>query len=324
MRINLLLAGLLAGGVTALPKAVTPSSSTPLPTETRDVFIQPVNGAHSDDGDDDNNNSSSSTQLPMACNLPFGDAEEGKDAWKSSGAGDFLADYLEDHGVEGWANDFLKDTVKGGLNGPTFDCSNIQEISSCSLPQERSCGTYDPAEAYFVHISIANLNSLFHTLYLTLIDQELDDFVSRATDIEDEFGNPDTEGLFPMLIGSFVLGAAATGPFWVLGAPMTAMVAVLNLAAGVVESQGDVTESLEKTIEITYTRFRDSLEATAEAITSGDFDDLEGVDDTTEFILDAFGDGEMMVVDQKNLSVDKYLDSFSKFLVSSRFLPAQA
>lgn len=312
MRANLLFVGLLAAGVTALPKA-DPVSSAPSSTESDSDIALP------DKGSADESNASE-TPLPTECKLSFETQEEGEDAWEDSGAGDFLSDYLDDNGLEGWANDFLKDTVSGGLGGATFDCENIEETSSCNLPGERSCGTYDPPEAYYVHISLANLNSMFHVLYLSLMEREQDELVSKAADIEEIYGEPETEGIYPLMIGAFVMGAAMAGPFWIGGATLTGFVGVLNVAAGMAEQADDVTESLEKTIKGTFTNIRDSLKKTAEAISSGDFDDLDDVDDTTEFILDAFKDGQMMVVDEKNEKKDDYLESFTKYLVSSLFV----
>lgn len=319
MRDNFLIAGLLACGVTALPQAaqapteemlqlleeaLPPIPNVPPKVPENPLPVLPENDTGTADVD--------------VCQLPFETAEEGQSSWDSSGAEEFLSQYITSHGVDGWANHILKDTVSGGLQGQTFDCENIQEISSCSLPMDRSCETYDPPEAYFVHISIANLNSLLHTLYLTLIDEELDDFVSKAEEIEDAFGSPEEEGLFAILIGSFVMGAAAAGPMWVAGAPMTAFVGILNVAAGAAANGGDVTEDLETTIKVTYTRFRDYIEATSKAIMSGDFTALGGhVDDYLAFITDSFSAGQMMVVDKKNLAADTYLASFGKWLVSS-------
>lgn len=72
------------------------------------------------------------------------------------------------------------------------------------------------------------------------------------------------------------------------------------MAESVTEDQWDITEDLEKTIKTTCTRLRDAIEITAEVITSGNFDNLDGIDDSKEFILNAFDDEEMLVVDDQD------------------------
>lgn len=250
------------------------------------------------------------------CSLPFKTEDEAKDSWKESGAADFLSEYLDDNGIEDWGNNMLTDTVQGGLMGTTFDCANIEGLQSCGLPEDRKCETYDPPEAYLLHISLANMMAMYHNIYETLVEEQLNVIEDKSKEIEEAFGEPEIEGIFPILIGAFVMGAAAAGPHWQIGAPLGAGIGLLNLAAGLTAQAEDTTDNLKSTMRDTYREVRKNLKTAAEAVSNGDFDGLD-VDDPKQYIMDAFDEGQMIHVKQKNTSTQKYLDSFTELLVSN-------
>lgn len=58
-------------------------------------------------------------------------------------------------------------------------------------------------------MSISNLYNAFDTIYEGLDTEAITSLGSTANDIKDTFGSADSDGMFPMLIGTAVLGAAS-------------------------------------------------------------------------------------------------------------------
>lgn len=318
----MLFAGLLyAGGIAALPKAkvprVNPSQTPGIPTPAEPTGSEPEPTTTEDpEPEPTTTKDSEPTECPL---LPFENTEEAASTWDESGADDYLSEYLEEHGVEGWADKILSDSIAGGSpGGQTFDCETIGS-GSCSLPEDRAQDTYDPCEALYIQTSIANLNIAFDSILTEIDGDALEALGSTTKDVEEIFGDSGTDGIWPILIGIFVGAAAAAGPVWQVGAPMTAVVGALNVAAGIEAASGeeDVGDSLEEAVTNFYGGFRETLKNTASALLAGNFDDLGDLaDGPGAFIYDAFSDGKLLVVEDRKNAVNDFVENFKKFLVS--------
>lgn len=249
---------------------------------------------------------------PEKCTYEFFDRDPAKKAWEETEPEKFLLGYLDEHGVEDWSKDFLVDTVRGNKPlGHTFSCSYIQDTSSCSLPGERACETYDPYEAYYIHQSIGNLNRMFHILYATLVNDELDDLISKASDMEGMYGDGKPDNIFSALVGGFSMGVTMATPVLGMG-----MLSILNLSNNMAYKDENSEDTVQKTIQSTYSGLREHISLIARGAFDGGSDGLDDFD-AKDFLKNAFSDGEMLATIDVEDTIEIHRKSIEAMVVSS-------
>lgn len=192
------------------------------------------------------------------CKLNVTEDSEGNAVavWKITQADKYLDKVLDD-GIKGWTthmfNDAgIKESYCGELN---FNKCNVGD-----------CSDYDPKEAFFIHQSISNLNSAFEKMHEDLQDKAIESLAKGVSDIVDTFGDVDTTSdVFSILIGATVAGSGLAGPAWKVGAPLTFLVGMLNIASGVYSSK-DYEGELEDKLGKMFGDFSDSLKTATKAL----------------------------------------------------------
>ncbi|KAK2763089.1 hypothetical protein FQN54_009723 [Arachnomyces sp. PD_36] len=259
------------------------------------------------------------------CALPFNDGDSGviADTWENSGAASFLSDFLTENGVESWVDGIFQETVGNGeQGGSTYDCTNFPAEGKCTSPGHKLCTEYDPVGMFFIHLSISNLYSSFVRIHEGMQDDMIINLASEIKKIVEVFGPPppDDPSILTFLIGAFVLGAAMAGPAWTIGAPLTAVVGGLNIAAGAAAQDDqaepiDFEHDLELSLGSFYSRYADILEDTVIAIFGGDFSGFENFDsDPVEWVSDQFAEGKMLDHTIVDPQIDEYLDATTELI----------
>lgn len=206
--------------------------------------------------------SSSSTQICKMTYTTSGAKTTLQDAgsiasstWSASGAGLYLDEVLQTNGTAGWLLGFFETVVDCGASpgGTVYDCSDIMS-STCEEP--KSCDTYCPSQAYFVHYSIWQFFHFYQQFKLNIQGMALVEIATTINIISDTFAPPDTSAseLYSILggvlttlagLGTFVgdfeldaLGAASDGL-----AAFAAMFADTALGG---DDEDDTTEELDE------------------------------------------------------------------------------
>ncbi|KAM7212941.1 hypothetical protein V8F06_011696 [Rhypophila decipiens] len=125
--------------------------------------------------------------------------------WHNSGAADWFYDFLAHlYPLKAWPNELFKKVL--GTAGTTIDCINY-DAPGCEPPAATACSSYNPPEAFFVHISMSNLYKSmlgFHSDLSDMVDEAL---TGAIADISATFAEPDPEA---QMILNILSGAIAT------------------------------------------------------------------------------------------------------------------
>lgn len=141
------------------------------------------------------------------CALAWSSGDAGKDnaTWYDSGAADWFYDFLMGvYPLKGWPNIFFEKVL--GTAGTTIDCIDY-DSPGCEPPAATACTSYNPPEAFFVHLSMSNLYKSmlgFHSDLSDMVDEGLTGVIASITST---FAAPDPED---QLILSVLSGAIAT------------------------------------------------------------------------------------------------------------------
>lgn len=240
--------------------------------------------------------------------------------WQTTTAAFYLSQ-LTENGTKGWADKLFHDSGIGG--GPTTSSYDCTRLSKDTCGPTVKCTDYSPNAAYFVHASMVNLNSFFTRMHEKLQDIGIWQLSGGIKEIRDTFGAPpkDMGGLFSILIGVFVLGAGLSGPVWKVGAPLTAGVGILNLAAGADaddENEPDLNDDLEKKFGKLFSNYAAALESAVKMFFSGDFSDSDDDINGRDLIIDTFKDGTLVENGPVNDAVDDWMDNVNMVIVSIR------
>lgn len=253
--------------------------------------------------------------------LPFDvehTVEERRKAWEDSGTKEWIGKFIDDKGLDGWSGKLFRETMEG-KNGARVNC-DVLDSTTCTGAEP--CQTYDPVEGFYVHQSLHSLYSQFNRMHENMQDEAIDSLTKGIDEVLSVFGPPPepNDWMYAIIIGSFVGAAAAAGPVWQVAAPMTAMVGVFNIAAGLAqknkpETKLDYADDLRNSFGEVYSSYRQALNDTVSAIYTGDFDGID-VDDPKGFITDTvLGDGKLLDLGQTNKDMQPLLDSASLMTV---------
>lgn len=331
MHLKTLLPALLASSAVALPR-IEKLARADAPSPTPSLIIHTTDGGEQSDGDQMFKPSADDEEI---CGMEFneGDSEVVADTWEGSGAETFLYEFLEENGEEDWVGNMFRATVADGeQGGSTYDCTNFPAEGSCTCPGHNLCVEYTPVSMFFVHLSICHLYSALIRLHEDMQDHMIVDLANGIKEIVEVFGPPpppeDNSFILTLLIGGFVSGAALATKHWQVGSPMTAMVGILNIAAGMVaageepETPADFEHDLEKSLGKFYSDFAENLKDAVNAIFGGDFSAFEDMEvNPVDFITDGFAEGKMLDYKLINPAVDAWIDGAKSMIVWHSLTP---
>ena len=213
-----------------------------------------------------------------------GDTTADRNTWNASGAALLLQTFLTTNGIEKWSHNFLVEYgAMGKQNSTPFSCTDVQ--SGICGPAD-DCVTYEPAEAYFVHMQMANLFQAMKKLQTQYMVNALSAISTGIHDIVGTFGVVKDDGsasIFNVLLG--------------IAGSLSGMAGLVNSGAGVPKGVGMVKDALSLFVSVVNAG-RNSVQPKTAADVQGEitatygnmFTSLMGnVNETTEFIFGAPG-----------------------------------
>lgn len=164
------------------------SSCTPLPLTDLLTSSSPVCSMTYTTSDD--------TSIPVA-------ATTIRNTWLYSGAADYLDNFLDQKDLDDWVLSFFETVINGGNSpgGSVYDCHDI--TGTCAIPTN-DCNTYAPNQAFYIHLSLANLFNFYQELYQDITNSAVVQFLETINDISDTFKKPEDplSELYSILGGS--------------------------------------------------------------------------------------------------------------------------
>ncbi|KAH6962784.1 hypothetical protein DER45DRAFT_590696 [Fusarium avenaceum] len=125
-------------------------------------------------------------------------------SWKDSGAAAWWKDFIWETGADDWSNKFFAEVMAGGKQGgSTYDCTDFT-LGNCPGPEGKECVTYHPPEAFYMHIQMGNLFDAFEKLWMSTVEQAVEQLSSGIKKIVADYGTPPEEentNLLNMLVG---------------------------------------------------------------------------------------------------------------------------
>lgn len=233
------------------------------------------------------------------CGLTADGADDSKKTWDKTG-GPFLDTYFDNNDIGDWSNNFFKQNLKQGISS-----NNCQSIHSTTCGPAK-CDDYekkDATEAFFVHQSMTTLHDYFKYMSDNMAGEGLKGIGEKADTLSDLFGPPDPEStsFISYTIGASITGAALSGPFWQVGAPLVGIAGVMNIVNGALQDDDSLTPEqlsgdIAKRATAVYDKWNSTMGDACNSIFGGDVTLLsDSVDDPEDWIkTDLFGDGKFL------------------------------
>ncbi|KAJ3941997.1 uncharacterized protein N0V96_007482 [Colletotrichum fioriniae] len=226
-----------------------------------------------------------------------------KNTWENSGARASLTKWFETNSPPTWSTNYLNKIL-----GTQITCGDI--FHSCAGPS-KSCSEYNPPEAFYVHMQIANLHDGMAKFWGMMVNDSVTALGSDITTIVDKYGTPkdDTNTILNMLVGLFTSLAGVGGTIsdalpgstgaGVLGKfvnPMTLFAGVIAIAATTAENVPEVDPAgLEKNLKDSYStmfsHISNHCKTALSSVINGETIPRVGEDGMREYILRHFDDG---------------------------------
>ncbi|KAM0209841.1 hypothetical protein ACHAQD_011018 [Fusarium lateritium] len=272
-------------------------------------------------GNDDNDDDNGTIDLPNKgvediCGHNFGseDIEVIRESWKESGAADWWKDFIMKTKASDWSNKFFQQVMADGTQGgSTYDCTRFT-IGNCPGPGNKACSTYNPPEAFYMHIQIGNVFNSFEKLWMTTVENAIEDLSTGIKTIVDAFGTPppeDNVSFLNMLVGilTSLAGFGAVAPL--VAGPATAFAGIFtSLGAGMdweeEVSSATLNDKLENAYGQMFKKVMDTSQNFVESLFRGE--QIDGVDkDATEWVYDFFKDANWLSKNITNPAIDQYI-----------------
>ncbi|KXH43411.1 hypothetical protein CSAL01_05203 [Colletotrichum salicis] len=249
-----------------------------------------------------------------------------KNTWEKSGAGASLVKWFETNSPGTWSTNYLAKVLNTQVT-----CGDI--FSSCAGPA-KSCSEYNPPEAFYVHMQIANMHDGMFKFWGMMVNDNVTAVGSDITTIVDKFGTPkdDTSTILNMLIGLSTSLAGVGGTIsdalpgntgaGVLGKfvnPMTLFAGVIAIAATTAENVPEVDPAgLQQNLKDSYSsmfyRISNHCKIALNSVINGETIPRVGEEGMRDYILHHFDDGAWLSSEWVNdLIVMMATNVFSKF-----------
>jgi hypothetical protein len=285
----------------------------------------PSQGNDDDDDDDDGTIDLPQKGVEDICGHNFGseDIEVIRKSWKESGAADWWKDFIMKTKASDWSNKFFQQVMADGTQGgSTYDCTRFT-IGNCPGPGNKACSTYNPPEAFYMHIQIGNVFNSFEKLWMTTVENAIEDLSTGIKTIVDAFGTPppeDNVSFLNMLVGilTSLAGFGAVAPL--VAGPATAFAGIFtSLGAGMdweeEVSSATLNDKLENAYGQMFKKVMDTSQNFVESLFRGE--QIDGVDkDATEWVYDFFKDANWLSKNITNPAIDQYIYQAHKKWVS--------
>ncbi|KXH49449.1 hypothetical protein CSIM01_03737 [Colletotrichum simmondsii] len=226
-----------------------------------------------------------------------------KNTWENSGARASLEKWFETNSPPTWSTNYLNKIL-----GTQITCGDI--FHSCAGPS-KNCSEYNPPEAFYVHMQIANLHDGMAKFWGMMVNDSVTALGSDITTIVNKYGTPkdDTNTILNMLVGLFTSLAGVGGTIsdalpgstgaGVLGKfvnPMTLFAGVIAIAATTAENVPEVDpagleQDLKDSYSTMFSHISNHCKTALSSVINGETVPRIGEEGMREYILRHFDDG---------------------------------
>jgi hypothetical protein len=244
--------------------------------------------------------------------------------WKDSGAADWWKKWIHDNGAKDWSDKFFQQVIADGeQGGSTFDCTALSS-SNCPGPAAKSCRTYTPPQAFYMHLQIGNLFDGFNAFWMETVEDAIGQLSSGIKAIVSEYGTPPQEensDFLNMLIGilTSLAGFGAAKPL--LTGTMTSFAGIFTaMGAGTSWEETVSPETLNDKLEIAYGNMFNNVMNSTKGFVGHIFGGVPpkgwSDDKMTEYVYDFFKDADWLSKDITKPAMKTYIEQVHSKWVS--------
>jgi len=247
------------------------------------------------------------------CGVTYDDPAK---AWRDSGAGRFLDNWIHTHGEKDWAYNMDMETTDGGTQGSgVLNCISF-DTGNCNAPTHL-CKEFTPPELWHVRKAMANAYQMTKTVFNNFEISVLKEHLKAATIINDFGPGSGSVNMLGLLNGVYTIAAGAMAFAVPIAAPITIVAGIFGAAAsapsaGTIDLAAEIDSQLSSALEGVEQQTRSMLNLVFAG--AGDTSklpgaDKAGIDNEQENIAKFFSGGKFLFDVTPEKSAEKAMQS---------------